>query len=602
MPRWLLWALAAIITVVSPVTALQPAPSSAPIAAPASRQADRVAVITVQGPITDVTHYSIRRRLADAEARGAQAVVFDINTPGGDLFATLAICNAIKGGPIATTVAWVNPDAYSAGAFISLACREIVTAPYATIGDAAPIAALPGLGVQSLSETERQKILAPVLAELVNSARRNGFDEKFVQGMVALGAELWLVEDTRSGQRYFIDESEWRVLFSDEPPRLSPRFSAGASRGAAPTTPDTQPPAPPPVATRVDPAAPASRVDPGDSSFRPAIPGLQGDTISAVSQNLEQPSLRPQFGASDRGAFRFIEYTTDGTTLLTLKQDDLLRYGMSSGVIRDDEDLKAFFGAKEIVRLDMSVVEHVVAFLKNTWVRGALIAIFLLCMFLELVAPGVTAPGVIAGLCVLALFAPALLLGAAGWWSIIAVVLGVALLLLELLVLPGTIIFGATGILLLLAGLVGSFVNTSDPRLGDQIVHGLAVTLLATFVAAIGMYFVGRIYGSVPILNRLVLSASQERPEEGVGAILSASGAGLSATPAEVSPVRVGDRGVSTTPLRPAGSAQFGDAMIDVVSETGFAERGTPVRVVSVTRYRVGVEPVEPGDAAEGAA
>lgn len=586
--RPLAWALVALVAMVAPVGAFESAQPGAPTAAPASRQADKVAVITIKEPITSVTEYSIRRRLAEAESRGAQAVVFDIDTPGGDLYATLAICNAIKGGPIPTTVAWINPDAYSAGVFIALACREIVTAPYATLGDAAPIAIMPGIGLQSLPETERQKILAPVLVELVNSARRNAYDEKFVQGFLSLGAELWLVEDTRTGERYFIDEKEWRTLFDNDPPRNSPRFSAGATRGAGASTPDTQVP--------TDVLRPRARPTPGSpgapgadaSEFQPAIPGLTGETLSAVSQNLDQPSLRPQFTTADRGRFRLIEYTSDGTTLLTLKQDDLLRYGFSSGVIRTDEELKAFFGAKELVRLDKSLVEHLVSFLRNNWVRGALIAIFLLCMFLELIAPGVTAPGLIAGACLLALLAPPLLLGAAGWWTIAAVGAGVVLLLVELFVLPGMIIFGAAGVLLLLAGLVGSFVNTNDPRMGDQIVHGLAITLLATFVAAIGMYFVGRVYGSVPVLNRLVLSATQERPEEG----------DLLATDHAPEPglVRVGEEGVATTPLRPAGSAQFGDAIIDVVSETGFSDSGTRVRVLSVTRYRVGVEALETGD------
>lgn len=582
--RTLAWATLALVAMVAPVGAFETAQPGAPSAAPASRQADKIAVITIHEPITSVTEYSVRRRLAEAEARGAQAVVFDINTPGGDLFATLAICNAIKGGPIPTTVAWINPDAYSAGVFIALACREIVTAPYATLGDAAPIAIMPGIGLQSLPETERQKILAPVLAELVNSARRNAYDEKFVQGFLSLGAELWLVEDTRTGERYFIDEPEWRTVFDSDPPRISPRFSAGATRGAGASTPDTQP--------LVDLPRPRARPAPGeprgdDSEFRPAIPGLSGETLSAVSQNLDQPSLRPQFTSADRGRFRLIEYTSDGTTLLTLKQDDLLRYGFSSGVIRNDEELKAFFGAKELVRLDKSVVEHIVSFLRNNWVRGGLIAIFLLCMFLELVAPGVTAPGLIAGVCLLALLAPPLLLGAAGWWTIAAVGAGVVLLLVELFVLPGMIIFGAVGVLLLLAGLVGSFVNTNDPRMGDQIVHGLAITLLATFVAAIGMYFVGRVYGSVPVLNRLVLTGTQERPEE--GDLLASDHA------PEQGLVSVGDEGVATTPLRPAGSAQFGDTIVDVVSETGFADSGTRVRVLSVTRYRVGVEALETG-------
>jgi membrane-bound serine protease (ClpP class) len=537
---------------------------STPIAAPASRQADTVAVITIEGPITQVTEHSLRRRLAEAERRGAQAVVIELNTPGGDAFATLRMCSEIKNGPVATTVAWINPDAYSAGAYLALACDEIITAPYASMGDAAPVQGLPGLGMQSMGETERQKILAPFLSEVINSARQGGYDEKLVQGFVALGVELWLVEDTRTGARYFIDETEWRVLFDGEPPRVSPRFGMGATGG-----------------TRAQPPPPGASA---------AVKGLSPETASAVEQNLETQSLRPQFSTADAGHFQLIEYTTDGTTLLVLKPEDLERYGLSSGVVRTDAELKAFFGAKELIQLDQSWSETLVAFLSNPWLKGALVAIFLIAMFTEMIAPGVGVPGAIAAIALLALLAPPLLIGAAGWWTVAAVFAGIALLAVELFIIPGTTVFGIVGVIALLAGLVGSFVNPGAGAVSDQVVHGIAITLLACFVAGVGMYFVGRIYGSIPVLNRLVLTNSNERSEESAGML------GAMTRDTEIDPnasVRKGDVGVARTPLRPAGTAEFGDALIDVVCETGFADVGSAVRVVSVTKYRVAVETMQ---------
>ncbi len=556
------------------IFALRPVPGmaneqtglSTPIAAPASRQADVVAVITIHGPITQVTEQSLRRRLAEAQRRGAQAVVLDIDTPGGDAMATLRMCSEIKNGPVATTVAWINPDAYSAGAYLALACDEIVTAPYASMGDAAPVQGLPGLGMQSMGETERQKILAPFLAEVINSARKGGYDEKLVQGFVALGVELWFVEDTRTGARYLIDETEWRVLFNDDPPRVSPRFGSGATGGASSRA-----------------AAPAA----GSSA---AVKGLSPETASAVEQNLETRTLRPQFTAADAGAFRLIEYTTDGTTLLVLKPEDLELYGLSAGVVRTEADLKAFFGAKELIQLDQSWSETLVAFLSKPWLKGVLIAVFLIAMFTEMVAPGVGLPGAIAAGALLALLAPPLLIGAAGWWTVAAVFAGIALLAIELFVIPGTTIFGIVGVVSLLAGLVGSFINPGSGAVGDQVVHGIAITLMGCFVAAVGMYFVGRIYGSIPVLNRLVLTNANERSEESAGMLAAMS------REAEVDPnasVRIGDVGITTTPLRPAGTAEFGDALIDVVCESGFADSGSAVRVVSVTKYRVAVETVD---------
>jgi membrane-bound serine protease (ClpP class) len=96
------------------------------VVVPAERQADKVVAITIEGPIDATTALSVRRRIALAEKGGANAIVIEINSPGGELGAVLEITNAIKASAISNTVAWVNPDAYSGGAIVALACREIV--------------------------------------------------------------------------------------------------------------------------------------------------------------------------------------------------------------------------------------------------------------------------------------------------------------------------------------------------------------------------------------------------------------------------------------------------------------------------------------------
>ena len=52
----------------------------------------------------------------------------------------------------------------------------------------------------------------------------------------------------------------------------------------------------------------------------------------------------------------------------------------------------------------------------------------------------------------------------------------------------------------------------------------------------------------------------------------------------------VGQVGVALTPLRPAGRAEFGDRLVDVVTEGGFVERGTSVEAVAVQGRQVTVK------------
>ncbi len=186
-----------------------PSPAQ-PVTVPASRQADRVAIIPIHEPIDKVTAFSVKRRMELAIAGGAQALVFDINTPGGEVPSVLEICSAIKSSSVPNTVAWIHPQAYSGGAIIALACREIVVADGAAMGDALPIRIGPG-GVDVATQGElRKKQVPPVLAEVVDSSRLRGWDEFIVQAIVidrvadalsGSGAATGLAGDCRCQQR-----------------------------------------------------------------------------------------------------------------------------------------------------------------------------------------------------------------------------------------------------------------------------------------------------------------------------------------------------------------------------------------------------------------
>src|SRR5262249_30658715 len=90
--------------------------SPAARAIPAVRKATNVAIITIKDEITKVTATSVERRMKLAARAGADALVFELDTPGGDLYAALTICSLIKQSGVPNTVAWVNTKAYSAGA------------------------------------------------------------------------------------------------------------------------------------------------------------------------------------------------------------------------------------------------------------------------------------------------------------------------------------------------------------------------------------------------------------------------------------------------------------------------------------------------------
>lgn len=80
----------------------------------------------------------LARVLDEAAGVEAQAVVLEIDTPGGRLDAVLQMRDTILQSPV-RTIAYVNRQAFSAGALIALTTDELYMAPAAVLGAATPV-------------------------------------------------------------------------------------------------------------------------------------------------------------------------------------------------------------------------------------------------------------------------------------------------------------------------------------------------------------------------------------------------------------------------------------------------------------------------------
>lgn len=592
------------------------------ISIPASRQADRVAVITVRGGIDAITAMSVRRRIEAAETAGMDAMVFEINSPGGELGAVLEISNMIKMSSISNTIAWVRPDAYSGGAIVALACNEIVTSSPASMGDAF-IVTFGAQGLRGLSPDERTKLLPPLMADVTDSARRSGYDEYLVQAIVADGIELWLAQDIETGKLISINESEHRLLFDGEVVRGKPMLAEVTGGIQTYRTPEEdssdetiaeEPSAEEPDNEEEDFEDETQNEDEavaGGSEDRAGIPQGEEEDLNAyrpASETLrdverefsssermgelmlEYPSNRPVLNANDRGRYRLVGYITDGSAAIVMRDDQLEYLGFSSGVIQNDEDLLAFFGGEKIVRVNMSWSEKMVRFMVNPVVRGFLIVVLLVALFVEMIMAGTGIAGAIAMGALVLLLGPPAMVGLSGWWELIAIVAGVICLAIEAFVVPGFGVFGVIGFVALFGGLIGTFVNAggsmSNPAMQRDLMTGAVTVLLAFVSAGILWWLIVRNTQNLPFFDKLILSGAS-----GVGGMPQKSL--LHAIVMDDGSVRVGSEGVSTTPLYPIGQADFDGVIVDVYSAFGTIERGVAVRVVSSTALRIEVEAVD---------
>jgi membrane-bound serine protease (ClpP class) len=154
-------------------------------AADAKGGAGRAVVIVEIEDVIDMGLAAFVRRAISAN-RDAAAIVFDINTPGGRVDAATVIRDAIMEAPVSLrTVAFVNPRAISAGAFISLACDLIFIAEGGSIGAATPIS-LSGGEAEAVDE----KMVSYFRTEMAATARAKGRRGDIAEAMVDADIEI----------------------------------------------------------------------------------------------------------------------------------------------------------------------------------------------------------------------------------------------------------------------------------------------------------------------------------------------------------------------------------------------------------------------------
>ncbi len=123
----------------------------------------------------------LRRVLGEAEREAARAVIIEIDTPGGRLDAALQMREAILDTPV-RTIAFVNRDAFSAGALIAIASSEIYMVPGSAIGAATP--------VDAAGEAASEKVISAVRSTFRATAEARGRDPRVAEAMVDPDVEI----------------------------------------------------------------------------------------------------------------------------------------------------------------------------------------------------------------------------------------------------------------------------------------------------------------------------------------------------------------------------------------------------------------------------
>lgn len=140
-----------------------------------------VLVVTVSGVINPVSAEFIGKSVERANEMGAEAMVMELDTPGGLDTSMREIIKDILGSgvPVVVFVAPPGARAASAGAFITIAAHVAAMAPQTNIGAAHPV----GVGGQ-IDETMAEKVVNDAAAYIKSLAERRGRNSQWAEDAV----------------------------------------------------------------------------------------------------------------------------------------------------------------------------------------------------------------------------------------------------------------------------------------------------------------------------------------------------------------------------------------------------------------------------------
>ncbi len=269
--------------------------------------------------------------------------------------------------------------------------------------------------------------------------------------------------------------------------------------------------------------------------------------------------------------------------LLAMHADRAVEYGFAREAVRSPQHLYDILEVEpgRVKRLYLTPSERILTVL-DMFSPLFIVGGFVL-LYMEISHPGFGLPGILGIGCLVAFFVVKWSLNYAHMLELLLFLGGLALILVEVLIIPGFGFVGISGIVLLMISLVLAFQQFAIPHSISEFrafQYNLlkAIGSLAASVVAIAVMI--RLLPSMPLFGRIVHTGD-----------LSAAFAseGIERRNPELAEM-LGEVGVALTSLRPAGRAEFGDRLLDVVTQGEFIEKGQQVRIQQIHGNRVVVE------------
>jgi membrane-bound serine protease (ClpP class) len=255
---------------------------------------------------------------------------------------------------------------------------------------------------------------------------------------------------------------------------------------------------------------------------------------------------------------------------------------LSAGTVGSIDELLVKIGKADKPRIELQVTqaEKIARLIESLSV--ILLALGLLGIYIEFKTPGFGLPGILGILFLAIWFWGYNIAGLAGMEEFALFILGLALIIVEIFVVPGFGYLGISGIILVMVSILMAMVQyypgdpwyPTFPKLRTPMTN----LGLASILSVAGLLLASRFLPKSTAFRKLILESATARTE------------GFAASPDTSN--RISQTGITLTPLRASGAATFDGQRLNVVTRGEFIEAGQRVRIIEAHGNRIVVEKV----------
>lgn len=438
-------------------------------------------------------------------------IILELNTPGGEVYASQEISDALKEMDTQYSipvVCYINNWAISAGAMLAYSCRYISVVKDASMGAAEPVI----LGEGTELKTASEKINSALRTDFANRAAY--FDRNPLIAEAMVDKDIILV--WRHGQVVKLDN-------------------------------DTQ----------------------------IHSTGLDLDIVISPKGKLLTLSTEEmmRYGVAN------ILLPPTKLTELTAQEQESGRWPANKSLLFQEPFFKDIPNAI-IDSFKMDWKTRFFSFLASPMMSSLLLLGMLIGFYIELSTPGFGLAGSLGLICLILIILSSFALQIASWLELALLLVGLAIILVDLFFLPTFGILGVAGLLFFGAGLLGlllpgieaveyEFDTKTFNAAGQEVLQRLGwisgTVLVATgIIGLLARYFTP----TLASYSKLVLSGNEQDASKGFIA---------SDSPSSLPPP--GSQGEAIATLRPSGKVLIAGQIYDALSSGGFIERGSRITV-----------------------